>query len=97
MKPTETTETLLIALKQIDALDLEKLFASAVDVAVLSYTEGRPQHMGRVSIPAEFFSPVRDALRDALILAIDRRRESLERELADVNKVARPQRDGAEA
>lgn len=85
MKNTETTATILGALNQLDKLDLDKLYASAIDVALLSYTKDKPDHMERVSIHAEFFGPVKDALRVALRQTIACRRETLARELRDID------------
>lgn len=85
MKNSETTTTMLTALTQLDKLDLDKLFGSAIDVALPSYTKDRQDHMERVSIHAEFFGPVKDALRTALRQTIERRKETLQRELRDID------------
>lgn len=85
MKPAEETATLLRALKQLDTLDMDKLFASGIDVTIHHYTHEDREHMERVSLHAEFFAPVRDALRTALRLSIERRKESLQRQLRDID------------
>jgi hypothetical protein len=87
MKPTETTDTLLRALKQIDRLDVNALFGSAVDVSIDSYTPDRAAHLGRVSLPAEHFGPVREALRTCLLKAIESRKQSLVQQLAEINAI----------
>lgn len=84
MKPTETTMTLLRALQQVNALNLDRLFASGIDVTLDSYTDDCPAHLDRVTLHGEDFAPVRDALREALRKAVDRRRASLARDLVAV-------------
>lgn len=81
MKNTETTFTIVEALRAAKSLDTDKLFASAIDVAVIDYTKGTAI-VERVSIPGEFFGPVRAALVDALALTLSRRLEWLRRDLA---------------
>lgn len=85
MKPTEETRTLILALERLHRLDLDKLFASAVDVAILDYTDEGNQHMPRVSLAAEDFDPVRKALIDCVAKQIARRKEYLMSQLRDLN------------
>ena len=90
MKPCESTDALISARNALIGLNLDLLFASGIDVTLHSYTEGKPDHMRRVTIHAEFFGPVRDALRVALQSTIERRKESLLMQLRDLNSTETP-------
>lgn len=85
MKPTEETSVLLRALKQAKAIDLDKLFASGIDITINDYTHEDREHMERVSVTAETFAPVKEALIKCLLINIQLRQQSLTRELASVN------------
>jgi hypothetical protein len=86
VKHTEQTDTLLRALEQVNAIDLDKLYASGINVTVSSYTEDKPDHVECVTVHAEDFGPVKVALRIALSKAIERRKDYLTRQLADIAK-----------
>ncbi|MBB5357556.1 hypothetical protein HDE76_000738 [Rhodanobacter sp. ANJX3] len=85
MKPTETTAALIEARNQLIALNLDVLFLSGIDVALYSYTEGKREHLRRVTLHAEDFAPVKEALQECVRLAIERRKDSLRRDLADID------------
>lgn len=87
MKITDETSTLLRAYEQIQKLDLDKLFASGIDVALLSYTPERNDHMDRVTIPGEFFAPIKAAITECLLKTIQRRQEMVARELTQIEKI----------
>lgn len=87
MKITDETSTLLRAYEQVQKLDLDKLFASGIDVALLSYTPERNDHMDRVTIPGEFFAPIKAAVAECLLKTIQRRQETVARELTQIEKI----------
>lgn len=86
MKPTETTTALIKALRDARGIDLDKLFASALDVAVTNYTTGAAT-VERISIPAEFAGPLVAGLIDALEKTIERRIDSIAQDLAQARAV----------
>lgn len=88
MRHTEDTDTLLRALRQARALDLDVLFASGLDVTFQRYADAddaRP-HVERVTLHPDNCGPLRDALIAALEAAVVRRREFLARQIADIDK-----------
>jgi hypothetical protein len=87
MKATEETSRIIEAIKQVDKLDLDKLFASGIDITINSYTDPEREHVSRVTIHAEDAYPVKVALRDALMMALERHRESLTRQLRDIEAI----------
>lgn len=85
MKRTEDTDRLIASYKNAKRLDLDRLFASGIDVMLYDYSdpEGEKFHMDRTTIAGEDFKPVKDALVEVLAIQIRKRIESLTRQLRD--------------
>ena len=87
MKPTERTDTLVRALKQARALDLDKLYGSGIDVELHDYADEDRTHVERVTIHAEDAGPLREALIECLEKALAHRERSLKGQLCEINDV----------
>lgn len=87
MHPTESTDRLITALGQVRKIDLDKLFLSGIDIQIGVYRDADRVHMDRVTIHAEDAAPVRDAIEAAIAAALERRRESLKRQLIGISEV----------
>jgi len=84
MKLSETTGQMIHALTCLRAIDLEKLFASGFDVTFHSYTEGKPDHMPRVTIHAEDAAELVEVMEKALQKALIKRRSQLVSEIGSI-------------
>lgn len=87
MKLTEETDRIISAIRQVEKIDLNKLFASGIDITIHNYTDPEREHVSRVTLHAEDCAPLLKELRKALIMAVERRRESLTRQLRNIEAV----------
>lgn len=85
MYATERTDTLLRALRQAERLDLAALAASGVDVTLSRFGDPERLHVERVTVAAEDAAPIRDAIVAALRKSLQRRREALKFDIAEID------------
>lgn len=78
---------LIAALTALRKLDLDKLFASGIGITIHDYSYEDREHMPRVDVAGEHFGPVRDALIDCLKIQIDRRVQTLQSQIRDLQAV----------
>lgn len=87
MRYSEDTSRLVGALKEIDAIDLDKLFASGIDITIHNYTDPERTHVDRVTVHAEDAGPILSALREAVVKAMKHRQVSLRSQLASIDSI----------
>lgn len=84
MKQSESTTQLLRALKGVERIDLSQLAGSGINIDLTNFTTDRSLTGGPVTIPAEDAGPLLQAMRESLINALQRRRQSLAMDLAAI-------------